>query len=153
MAILNDVIGLIKHVLTRPAVKFWNTLSWAHKQFAPGVHTSFYICGIIGSQRSFFLHYIDVIMRVMAFQITDDTIVYSTVCLGEDQRKHQSSVSLTLWGNSPVTVEFPTQRASNTEMFPCEDVIMNFSVTIIPGNGLAPLIARPSSGTVVAMCR
>ena len=29
-----------------------------------------------------------------------------------------------LWGNSPVTGEFPTQRASNAEMFPSDDVII-----------------------------
>ena len=44
-------------------------------------------------------------MGVMAFQITSLTIVYSTVYSGEDQRKHQSSV----------TGEFPAQRASSAE--------------------------------------
>ena len=36
-------------------------------------------------------HYSDVIMSVMTSQITDAPIVYSTVCTGADQRKHQSS--------------------------------------------------------------
>ena len=40
------------------------------------------------------VHYIDVIMGAIASQITSLTIVYSTVNLGEDQRKHQSSASL-----------------------------------------------------------
>ena len=40
------------------------------------------------------LHYNDVIMNTMAFQITSLTIVYSMVCSGADQRKHQSSASL-----------------------------------------------------------
>ena len=35
-------------------------------------------------------HYSDVIMGVMAFQITSLAIVYSTVDSGADQRKHQS---------------------------------------------------------------
>ena len=39
-------------------------------------------------------HHIDIIMSVMASQITGVSIGYSTVCSGEDQRKHQSSVSL-----------------------------------------------------------
>ena len=39
-------------------------------------------------------HYNNVIMGVMAYQITSLTIVYSTVCSGADQRKHQSSASL-----------------------------------------------------------
>ena len=41
------------------------------------------------------VHYIDVIMGPIAFQITSLTIVYSTVYSGADQRKHQSSASLT----------------------------------------------------------
>ena len=43
-------------------------------------------------------------------QITDVSIVYSTVCLGADRRKHQNFASLAF-----VTDELPTQRASNTE--------------------------------------
>ena len=59
------------------------------------------------------IYYYDVIMGAMAFQITGISIVYSTICLGADQRKHQSSVSLALM--SPVTGEFPAQRASKAE--------------------------------------
>ena len=40
------------------------------------------------------LHYSDVIMSLMASQITSLIIVYSTVYSGADQRKHQSSTSL-----------------------------------------------------------
>ena len=39
-------------------------------------------------------HYTDVIMSLMASQITSLAIVYSPVCSGTDQRKHQSSASL-----------------------------------------------------------
>ena len=39
-------------------------------------------------------HYSDVIMSVMASQITGLTIAYRTVYLGADQRKHQSPASL-----------------------------------------------------------
>ena len=39
-------------------------------------------------------HYCDVIMSAMASQITDVSFVYSTVCSGADQSKHQSSASL-----------------------------------------------------------
>ena len=61
-------------------------------------------------------HYRDVIMGVMASQITSLTIVYSTVYSDEDQRKHQSSASLAFFvGNSPVTGEFPAQMASNAD--------------------------------------
>ena len=40
------------------------------------------------------LHYNDVIMSTMAYQITGLTIVYSVVYLSADQRKHLSSASL-----------------------------------------------------------
>ena len=40
------------------------------------------------------IHYNDVIMSVMASQITSASIIYSTVCSRADQRKHQSSASL-----------------------------------------------------------
>ena len=33
-------------------------------------------------------------MGAMAYQITSVSIIYSTVCSGTDQRKHQISVSL-----------------------------------------------------------
>ena len=43
-------------------------------------------------------------------------IVYSTVHSEAGQRKHQSSASLNfVWGNSPMTGEFPAQIASNAE--------------------------------------
>ena len=62
------------------------------------------------------IHYSDVIMGAMAYQITSLTIVYWTIYSGADRRKHQSSAVLALSaGNSPVTGEFPTQRASNAE--------------------------------------
>ena len=81
-------------------------------------------------------------MSAMASQITSLTIVYWTVYSGADQRKHQSSASLAFcaW-NSPVTAEFPAQRASNAE-----------KVSIYPGlvwtqlniNGGLTIIESPS---------
>ena len=64
-----------------------------------------------------------VIMGMMASQITSLIIVYSTVCLSADQRKHQRSASLAfVWGI--VTGEFPAQMASSAEMLHFDDVIM-----------------------------
>ena len=60
------------------------------------------------------LHYNDVIMSLMTSQITSLTTVYSSVYSGAYQRKHQS-VTGRCEGNSPVTGEFPKQRASNAE--------------------------------------
>ena len=57
-------------------------------------------------------------MTAMASQNTSLTIVYSTVYSGADQRKHQTPklcVTGLCAGNSPVTSEFPAQRASNAE--------------------------------------
>ena len=39
-------------------------------------------------------HYSDVIMGAMASRITGVSIFYSTLCLGVDPRKHQSSASV-----------------------------------------------------------
>ena len=61
-------------------------------------------------------HYNDVIMSSLASQITSLANVYTTVYSGADQRKHQSSASLAfVWGNPPVTGEFPAQIASYAE--------------------------------------
>ena len=62
-------------------------------------------------------HYSYVIMRAMASQITSLAIVYPTVYSSADHRKHQSSVRVTglCAGNSPVTGEFPAQRAGSAE--------------------------------------
>ena len=57
-------------------------------------------------------HYSDVIMGVMAFQITGVSIVYSTFYSGTNQRKHKSFTGF-CGGNSPVTGEFASQKASN----------------------------------------
>ena len=61
-------------------------------------------------------HYNDVIMSAMASQITSLTIVYSTT-YSKHRSKKTSKLCITgLWvGNSPVTGEFPTQKASDTE--------------------------------------
>ena len=46
-----------------------------------------------------FFHYTDVIMTMMASQITSLTVLYSTVYSDADQSKHQSSASLAfVWG-------------------------------------------------------
>ena len=58
----------------------------------------------------------NVIMGAMASQITNLTIVYSTVYSGADQRKQQSSALLAfVMGIHRWPVNFLAQRASNTE--------------------------------------
>ena len=63
-------------------------------------------------------HYNDVIMSAMMSQITSPTIVYST---SYSRRRSEKTPKLRVTGlcagNSPVTGEFPAQRASNAECF------------------------------------
>ena len=71
-------------------------------------------------------HYNDVIMTMMASQITSITIVYSTVYSGADQRKHQSSSSLAfVRGIHRWPVDSPHKWPVTRKMFPFDDVIMN----------------------------
>ena len=56
-------------------------------------------------------HYNDVIMSAMASQTTCASIVYSTVCSKASKLRDTDLCS----GNSPVTGEFPEQRASNVQ--------------------------------------
>ena len=76
------------------------------------------------------LHNSDAIMSAMASQITGFTIVYSTVCSGANQRKHQSSVWLAFeihrWPVNSLH-EGPVTR----KMFPFDDVIMDPWVKLI----------------------
>ena len=71
----------------------------------------------------------------MAFQITGVTIIHSTVCSGTDQRKHECSTSLA-FVNSPVTGEFPAQRASNAKMFPFDGGILRFFWVCLAWKGI-----------------
>ena len=52
-------------------------------------------------------------MDAIAYQITSLMIVYSAVYSDANQRKHQSSASLALWGEFTGTGEFPAQMVSN----------------------------------------
>ena len=82
-------------------------------------------------------HFIDVIMSAIGSQFTRISIVYSTVCSGADQRKHQSSASrafvrgIYLW-----PVNFPHKGQLTRNLFPFDDVIMiiwTFSHFLRPG--------------------
>ena len=64
-------------------------------------------------------------MGAMASQITSLAIVYSTVYLGADQRKHQSSVSLAfVRGIHRWPVNSPHKWPVTREMSPFDDVII-----------------------------
>ena len=71
------------------------------------------------------LHYNDVIMNLMASQITSVAIVYSNVYSHRDQRKHQSSASLAfVRGIHRGPVNSPHTWPVTRKMFPFDDVIM-----------------------------
>ena len=69
----------------------------------------------------------DVIMSTMASQTTDVLVVCSTVCSDTDQRKEQSSASLTFvrrihrW-----PVNSPHKGPVTRKMFPFDDIIMKY---------------------------
>ena len=70
-------------------------------------------------------HYDDVIMGVMASQITSLAIVYSTVFSGADQNKHQSSASLAfVRGIHRWPMNSPHKWPVTRKIFPFDDVIM-----------------------------
>ena len=68
-------------------------------------------------------------MSTMASQITSASIVYSTVCSGAAQRKHQSSVWLAfVRGIHWWLVNSPHKGTVTWKMFPFDDVIMALRV-------------------------
>ena len=70
-------------------------------------------------------HYSDVIMNVMASQITSLMIVYSTVYSSADQRKHKSPASLAfVWKIRWWPVNSPHKGPVTRKLFPFDDVIM-----------------------------
>ena len=91
-------------------------------------------------------HYDDVIMTMLASQITSLTVVYSIVYSGVNQRKHQSSASLAfVWEIHRGPVNFPHKWPVTRKMFPFDDVIMwkftddrdlNDKENIGPGKGM-----------------
>ena len=84
-------------------------------------------CGLYNLEYDFLIHYNDVIMGVIASKITSLTIVYSTVYSGTDQIKHQCFASLAfVWGIHRWPVNSPHKWPVTREMFPFDDVIMNW---------------------------
>ena len=70
-------------------------------------------------------HYNDVTMSAMVSQIPGASIVYSTVCSGADQRKHQSSASLAfVRGIHRWPVNSSHKGPVTRKMFPFDDVVM-----------------------------
>ena len=74
-------------------------------------------------------HYSDVIISAVASQITNLTIVYSTVYSGADERNHQSSASLAfVRGIHRWPVNSPHKEPVTRKMFPFDDVMARIKV-------------------------
>ena len=63
-------------------------------------------------------------MSTMACQIISVSSVCSTVSSDADQRKQKFCVTGLCEGNPPVTGAFPSQKTSDAENFPFDDVII-----------------------------
>ena len=88
------------------------------------------------------LHHDDVIMTVIASQITSLTIIYSTVYSDADQRKHESSASLAfVWGIHRGPVNSPHKWPVTRKIFPFDDVIMIFLKVIVVAQNIVLLIS------------
>ena len=107
------------------AIHHNDVMTWTHFRhhchFVRGIHWS-----PVDAQHKGSVHYNDVIMSAMAFQITGIAIVCSTVGSGADQRKYQSSASLAfVRGIHRLPVNSPLKRTATRKMFSSDDVIMN----------------------------
>ena len=123
----------IRYIIDRNVRLFFSSIRafYRHKACTEFI---FYVCFIVVWDRLALLiflnarHYSDVTMGAIASQITSLTIVYSTVYSDADQRKHQSSASLTfVWRNlrgrmpckvwEEITYAFPNFNDCTVEMW------------------------------------
>ena len=103
------------------------TIVWYHKHIAEntlnGQSFKWYSLQVF--------HYSDIIMSMMASQITGIPSVCSTVCSGANQRKYQSSASLVLWGEFTDDRWIPLTKGQLCENFPIwwgHDIFLFFNV-------------------------
>ena len=91
------------------------------------IHPRFKLNGDLAKHgRNWIWHYNDVLMGAIASQINSLRIVYSTVYLGADQRKYQSSASLAfVRGIHRGPVNYPHKWRLTGKMFPFDDVTMD----------------------------
>ena len=73
---------------------------------------------------------IDVIMTTMASQITSLIVVYSTVYSDADQRKHQSSASLTFVRGIPRTKDQLHGKCFHMMTLSCDDMVLIWQYNI-----------------------
>ena len=92
-----------------------------------------------------FIHYDDVIMTMLASQITSLPVVCSIVYSDVNQRKHQSSASLAFVREiHRGPVNFPHKWPVTRKMFPFDDVIMSSIFVVRPDfNPETEMLSRP----------
>ena len=102
------------------------TTTWGRRVHHGSVDESPRMIAIPGNGGQILLgDYSDVIMSAVKSQITGVSIVYSTVCSGVDQRKHQGPASLAfVRGIHRSRVNSPHKGPVTWKMFPFHDVIM-----------------------------
>ena len=128
--ILSFTLSLIYSMFDAPFCRsFWCVIPFLLAQFLP-IAFRFISTNNTPSQFSGKLittyHYDDVIMTMLASQITSLTVVYSIVYSGVNQRKHQSSASLAFVREiHRGPVNFPHKWPVTRKMFPFDDVIMH----------------------------
>ena len=77
-------------------------------------------------------HYNDVLMSAMTSQITSVSIVYSTVCSGVDQRKHQIDASLVfVCGIHRWPMNSPQKGPVTLKMLQFDDIIMHMCIAYL----------------------
>ena len=86
----------------------------------------FYGSNLVTRGKTFHYHYDDVIMTMLASQISSLPVVCSIVYSDVNQRKHQSSASLAFVREiHRGPVNFPHKWPGTRKMFPFDDVIMD----------------------------
>ena len=116
----SDIFERIVSIWISHEYKIASKIDWYHLFAGNGC-----VLGWWEIEQNFEIHCIDVIMTTMASQITSLTVVYSIAYSDADQRKHQSSASLTfVRGIHRGPVNSPHKGPVTRKMFPFDDVIM-----------------------------
>ena len=120
-------LGWYKYAIATQWYQFHTTDAWWFSLMNSFMYVDVFLIGTWGTNFSEILiaihifsfkkmHYNDIIMILIASQITSLMSVYSTVYSDADQKKTSKlRVTGLCAGNSPGTSEFPAQRASNAE--------------------------------------
>ena len=147
-------VACSEHISAKLALKLSSSHSrksvWKCQPFCFGLNV--FMMNYTKCMNSVQYHYRDVIMSTMASQITSVSIVYSTVCTGPDQRKHQRSVSLAfVRGIHQWPVNSLHKGPVTRKIFPYDDVIMSYNIPALTWPHLVPT-SHASTSDVINVC-